>query len=436
MCVSPRLTRAQPSPDQQVDQLLQSMTLDQKAGQLFMVSIYGVGLTDTAATFLRQMMPGAVAMFTYNGTTPSDFTRTVNAWQKIATQVGSRVPLLVATDQEGGPVTRLSTGFTAMPWGAALGAMPTDDAFKVGQMSAEELTAVGINMNLAPVVDVRSPEGQFIERRTLGPDPDRVGAAASAYVKGMESRGVIGVLKHFPGHGPAPDSHASLPTITEPRDQVESAELTPFRMAIQDGADAIMVGHLLYPALDPQSSLPASLSPVVIDGVLRNELGFRGLAMTDAMDMGAILDTYSRPDAAVMAIRAGIDLIAAGPNTGMSDQLAMKQGIIAAVQSGSLPLSRVDDAVKQVLTLKAKYGLTTWTPLDVATAQQRVHVSEHEAAVEQIYLDTISIVQDADGRLPLIPRTQNVTLIYPASFRSSSAIVRLSISHSNRFPTR
>src|SRR5260221_695502 len=175
---------ARPAYETQVDLILQAMPLDQRVGQLFMVSLYGEELTDPGKAFLRDMMPGAVAMFSYNGTSPQAITDTINAWQSIATQTGSRVPLLVGVDQEGGPVTRLTDGFTPLPWGAALGAMPPDDTQAVGKIAAEELSAAGITMDLAPVADVRTvPDNLFMEPRMFGSNPDIVAAATSAYLQ-------------------------------------------------------------------------------------------------------------------------------------------------------------------------------------------------------------------------------------------------------------
>src|SRR5258708_349887 len=329
--------QAQSSTDAQVEALVQSLTLEQRVGQLFMVSLYGEELSDTGATFLRTMMPGAVALFSYNGSSPQVFTQTINAWQMVASQIGAKVPLLVAVDQEGGPVTRLTDGFTPMPWGAALGAMPADDARTVGKLSGQELSAVGVNINLAPVVDVRTEANAFMEPRMFGNDAATVGSAATAYVQGLADSGVIAVLKHFPGHGAAGDSHTELPVVSYDIDHINSVELLPFEAGIEAGAEVVMVGHLVYPALDPTPGLPASLSPIIIGEVLRKQLHFDGVVMSDAMDMAAIVDHYSRPVAAVMAIRAGIDIIAAGPHTPISDQLAIRPAVADARKRGRLP---------------------------------------------------------------------------------------------------
>ncbi len=405
--------------DDRVTMILQSMPLEQRVGQLFMVSVYGKGLAETTSAFLQDMTPGGVAMFTYNGSTPQEMTQTINAWQSAVSKIGAQVPLLVAIDQEGGTVARLTDGFTPLPWGGALGAMPPEDARKVGQMAAEELGAVGINVNLAPVVDVRTePNNLFIERRALGTNPEMVGMAASAFVQGMQDRNVIGTLKHFPGHGPAGDSHTTLPVVTYDRARVESEELVPFLMGIKGGAEVVMVGHLVYPALDPTPGLPASLSPVIIQDVLRKQLGFDGVVMTDAIDMGAITDHFDRPTSAVMAIKAGVDMIATGPNMPMAEQQVMKQAILDAVKRGDISEARIEESARRVLALKAKHGLLNWSPLDPAKANQRVNSAAHQPIVDQIYLNTITFAQDAYKRLPLTPGGQKVAVIFPGAYPS------------------
>jgi beta-N-acetylhexosaminidase len=405
-------------PKAQVDSLLHTMTLEQRVGQLFMVSMYGEGLPDLGKHFISLMNPGAVALFSYNGTNPRAVTQTVNAWQSQMAAING-IPLLVAVDQEGGTVRRLTTGFSDLPWGSALGAMPVEDARRVGRIMGEELSAVGISMNLAPVVDVRSePDNQFIEPRTLGSNPTVIGQAASAFIDGMREANVSGVLKHFPGHGAAGDSHTFLPVVNHNQNEVDSIDLAPFRIAIQNGAEAVMVGHLVYPALDSTPGIPASLSPIIIDKILRKQLGFDGVIISDAMDMAAIVDNFTRPVAAVMAIQAGVDMIASGPHTSLSDQLAMKNAILDAVATGGITEARINESVRRILEMKARYNLLTWTPLDASTANQRIDLEAHKAEIEEIYRNTVTIADNANQLLPIEPGSRKVALIYPGSWSS------------------
>ncbi|MHB8628250.1 MAG: glycoside hydrolase family 3 protein [Aggregatilineales bacterium] len=406
----------------QVAQLLSSMTLEQKVGQLFLVSAYGPGVNDTTAAFIRAVMPGGVALFGTNGTTPDQVTATVNAWQKLATQIGANVPLLVATDQEGGPVTRLSDGFSPFPAGPALAAMPPADVRTVGQVVGAELSAVGINTDLAPVTDVQTIiSNPVMDGRSFGSDPNRVGNAAAAFNTGLNDSGVIGVLKHFPGHGDASDSHLGLPIVNDPLSRVESVELQSFRLAIQAGAEVVMVGHLIYPALDSVPNRPASLSPRVIQDILRGELGFKGVVITDALDMGAVVDNYTPNSAAVLAIAAGVDVITTGPHLPLESEQAMYQAVLDAVHSGGLSEARINEAAGRVLALKARHGLLTWMPLDVATAGQRVGVDAHRQLLEPAFADAITIARNKNGLLPVRP-SGNTVILYPAIFPTTQRL--------------
>lgn len=406
--------------------LLAAMTLEQKVGQLFMVSMCGEGLPEASAKFIRQMMPGGLALFTCNGSTPAEVTTTVNAWQAAAVTQGAGVPLLVAIDQEGGSVTRLAErdGFSALPAGWAMGAMPAADAEIVGGIAAVELGAVGITMNLAPVADVQTIRTNVLmDRRTFGSDPANVSAKTVAYVRGLQKNGVIGVLKHFPGHGDAGDTHTVLPVIDYEGMRVREL-VAPFRDGIAAGVDAIMVGHLIYPALDPQK-LPASLSKPIVTDFLRMELGFRGVVMTDAMDMGAIADNYERDQAAVLAVNAGVDVIVTGPHMPSGAQTQMWRALLDAAKAGTLPEARLNEAVLRILTLKDKYRLLDWKALDSTLAAKRVDSVAHRAALEQVWRHTATIARNDGKLLPRKPGGRTLLLfpgIYPAVQRECLAL--------------
>ncbi|MDW8300044.1 MAG: glycoside hydrolase family 3 protein [Anaerolineae bacterium] len=416
LCLPMATLHAQDELERQVEAILAQMPLDVRVGQMFMVSFFGEGLNEASRDFMRQMMPGGVGVFASNGVSPAAVTRSTNAWQALATQIGAKVPLLIATDQEGGTVQRLNDGFTAFPWGAALSAMPLEQTSQVAQMTAIELRAVGVNMNFAPVADLYHPEGRFMSKRVWGHDPERVGQAVAAYVRGLQARGVIATLKHFPGHGAAADSHFELPTLALSRQALER-EWLPFRMGIAAGAEVVMVAHLNVPSLDPTPNLPATLSKPIVSDVLRGALGFTGVIITDAMDMGAVQQGFMPAEAAVRAVQAGVDMLATGPKLPLSDQLSMKRAIIDAVLSGAIPSAQIDNSVRRILRLKAKYGLLAWQPLDAPTASERAQVTAHSAALESIYLRTISVVRPT-ALLPLDPSRQKIGLIYPGAYSS------------------
>jgi beta-N-acetylhexosaminidase len=403
--------------DEQIETILAQMPLEVRVGQLFMVSFFGEGLNEISDAFMRQMMPGGVGVFASNGVSPAAVTRSTNAWQALALRIGAGVPLLIATDQEGGTVQRLNDGFTAFPWGAALSAMPLKQTAQVALMTADELRAVGVNMNFAPVADLYHPDGRFMRKRVWGHDPQRVGESIAAYVRALQARGVIATLKHFPGHGAAADSHVTLPTLALTRQQLER-ELLPFRMGIAAGADVVMVAHVNVPSLDPTPELPATLSRRIVSDLLRGALGFKGVIITDAMGMGGVLQGFTPAQAAVRALQAGVDMLATGPNLPLSDQLAMKRAVLEAVQDGRLPRAQIDESVRRILRLKAKYGLLTWQPLDDLTAAQRVQSAKHRAALESIYLRTVAVARQATDLLPLDPQRQKIGLIYPGVYGS------------------
>ncbi len=400
--------------------LLQNMTLEQKIGQMFMITQCGQGMPEASEKFIREIQPGGVALFTCNGTTPEEVTDTVNAWQNLAAQIGSRSKLIVAIDQEGGPVKRLpdKDGYAPLPAGWAIGAMPAKDAEIVGKVAAEELRAVGINMNLAPVADVQTViSNPVMDRRTFGSFPENVALKASAYATGLQSNGVISVLKHFPGHGDADDSHTLLPVIDYSRERVNQL-LEPFKTGIKSGVEAIMIGHLVYPSLDPEKR-PASLSQPIVTGMLRKELGFQGLIMTDAMDMGAIVDHYAKDKASVMAVIAGIDMIVTGPHMPAGGQYIMYRALIDAVQNGTIPESRIDESALRILNLKEKYGINNWQALNRQAARARLDSDAHAAQLAQVWRNTATIAANPKKLLPLSPSARTL-LVFPAIYPSIS----------------
>jgi beta-N-acetylhexosaminidase len=394
------------------------MTLEEKVGQLFMITLYSSELGDTDRHLIETIHPGGVVLFPHNIRSPEQIARLTNDLQSYAQQVGPDVPLLIAVDEEGGRVSRLQDGFTIFPPPVVLGATDsTTDAIHLGYAMGQELAAVGINVDLAPVTDLHYPaqeagEWQVLYRRTLSSDPVLIGRLAGGMVEGMRRAGVIGVLKHFPGHGAATvDSHNELPTIDMTREEVDSTALAAFAGAIGAGAPAVMVGHLYYPALDPVAR-PASISPAVI-GVLRGQLDFEGVTISDAMQMGGIRADYDVPDAVVKAISAGIDLITFGPY--LSDQIESAQAVIDAVRSGTIPEARIDEAVGHVLALRAAYGLLDWSPVDAQTVGERVGGTRRESLLAQLAQDAVTVVADEGAILPLDP-AQKIAVIYPGVY--------------------
>lgn len=391
-----------------------SLTLEQQVGQLFMSTIHGAQLPESGRDFLQRWQPGALVIFNSNITTPAAMTQLTNSYQQAILDADG-LPLLIAIDQEGGLVQRLLDGFTKLPSPPVLTATNNPDLIRaMGRAVAEELRAVGINMNLAPVADLETnPDNPIIQRRSAGSDPAIVGRTLSAYVAGLQEGGVLSTLKHFPGHGAAnADSHVALPVVPLSREQLMNNEIAAFAGALQ--SDAIMMAHIWYPALEPEENRPASLSGAIIQGVLRDELGYNGLVVTDAMDMDAVDYQYDYPQAAVMAVQAGVDLIAMGPGIGLDSQAAMMQAVIDAVRSGEIPEAQIQESVRRIVEAKTRAGLFDWQPLDPATTTERINRTAHETVLEQVFQAGVTIAYDRNDLLP-VPPDRSVAVVYLAT---------------------
>lgn len=415
--LQPVARAAPPRQDDQIDFLLAAMTTRQKVAQMFMVSLWGEILTLEAQAFLADYRPGGVVLFSSNIVTPDQITRLTNAIQSELTANSPAIPAWIATDQEGGTVSRLEEGFTTLPVPMAVAAT-ADPAYAhaLGQAVAEELRAVGITMNLAPVSDVlTNPANPVIARRAFSADPAITAEMVAALVEGLQAGGVLATAKHFPGHGEtSTDSHLTLPVVSLDRARLDTVELVPFEAAIQANVGAIMAAHIWYPALEPEPNTPASLSAPVLTGLLRGELGYDGLIMTDALDMDAIDVSYSLPNAALRAVAAGVDLITPGPHVSIAVQQAAIDTVAQAVDSGQIALTRIEDSVRRILRLKAAYGLLDWTPLDPASAETRVNRAVHETLVADILAHALTLVYDRGNAIPL-DTSRRLLLIYPAT---------------------
>jgi len=391
------------------------MTLQQKVGQMFMVGLYGPNITAEGRAFLQAYQPGAVALFGYNVSSAEGITRLINDWQATITGAGG-VPLLVAIDQEGGRINTLEDEpFTQFPVPALVTATGNHNlAYQVGAAQSQQLRALGVHMNLAPVADLETnPDNPVIFRRSYGSDPAIVAPTIAATVQGMQDHGVLATLKHFPGHGDTnEDSHLELPVLPYDLAAIEALELIPFEAGINAGAGAVMIGHLWLPELDPTPNLPASLSEVVVRGLLRQQMGYEGIIMTDALDMDAIDTRYTISQASVMAIAAGNDLLALGPHAGMQTTRDAIDAVVAAVQDGRIPETQIDASVTRILRAKHRYGVIDWRPLDPATTVSRVQAVDADTVLNDLYRAGVTLVYDSEQRLPL-PRSEQVALVYP-----------------------
>ena len=327
------------------------MTLDEELGQLFIAALSGTDYNANNAGMVEQQYVGGILLYTDNMASESQ-TR-----QLIATaEAHAQIPLLVTTDEEGGYVDRLEQFYGFRPSATAIGDTHSASfARQQGYQTGENMAILGFNMDFAPDVDVQLVDGPDQITRTFGTTPSQVTSLAGAYMNGMQSAGVITTLKHFPGLGDATtDAHQDLPVINRSRAEVESVELAPYRQLISTGqVQMIMATDLLMPAFDP--TMPAELSPILINGVLRQDLGYNGVVVTDALYMQGVADRYSMGQAAVLAIEAGDDLLVGAFST---DQISgMLSALKGALQSHTLTKARIDQSVERILMLKMRMGI-------------------------------------------------------------------------------
>jgi beta-N-acetylhexosaminidase len=341
-----------------VEALLAQMSLEEKLGQMIMTGLPGSTVGPLAYSLVKDYHIGSVVYFAANTPSPEQAHALSQALQQTAAASGQGIPLIIAIDHEGGQVMRFSSGLTHYPPLMALGAIGFRDvALQAGIAAAQDLQAVGINASLGPVVDVNTePLNPVIGLRAFGSSPDLVGELGAAYLTGLQAQGMIGVIKHFPGHGATLiDSHDSLPVVEITLDELRRMHLAPFVQAIRQKPGMVMIGHVAFPQIEP-SGAPATLSPVLVNGLLRDELGYDGVIMTDAMSMGAIANSYPNPQATVLAALAGCDLLAyPRAEAAIEAYHALRQ----AVQDGQLSEAQVTASARRVLQLKARFGLFT-----------------------------------------------------------------------------
>lgn len=383
-----------------VDMIIHEMTLEEKVGQLFQVGFLETEVTSEITELIEQYHIGGVIYFRRNISSLEQVTQLSNQLQEIALKKERGIPLIISTDQEGGIVTRL-TGGTHLPGNMALGA--TNDlelAKQAGQTVARELLATGINMNLAPALDVNNnPANPIIGVRSFGEDPQQVAQFGRAFIEGMQGEDLIACGKHFPGHGDTDtDSHLDLPVIKHDLQRLQEVEFYPFKEAIKGGVDCIMAAHIYFPTIEPRAGIPATLSSAVLTDLLREELGYNGLIITDCMEMDAVVKTFGTVEGAVMTIEAGGDMVLISHT--FEKQKQAIQAVLAAVRSGRISEERLDQSVRRILTLKEKrLGLKT---LPVADYRQIDFARSEEVAL-QIAKKAVTVVKDETSLLPLTP---------------------------------
>ncbi|MBC7872211.1 MAG: glycoside hydrolase family 3 protein [Chitinophagaceae bacterium] len=397
-----------------IDDPIATMTLEHKVGQMFMVNLYGPGLTDAGRAMLQTWQPGALFIGVSNIESPQQVAQLNATYQETIIAAGG-IPLFIATDQEGGLIQRLREGFTTWPVPMLLTAANDPDlAYRMGQGMAQELRAAGLNMNLAPVADLNTNiDNPIIGRRSPGTNPEMVGLSVSNVIRGMQEAGVMTAVKHFPGHGDtSEDSHTTLPTVNHNLLRLSAVELPPFAAAIEAETGAVMMGHLWMSQFDSAEPIPATLSYNVVTELLRDELGYNGIVMTDAMEMDAIDTVYTSGEAAIRAIEAGVDLILTGANTGEGTQADQMQAVVDAVRSGRLSEERINDSVSRILEAKARFGILDWTPPTSEDVQ--IDLEDHSALIEELFQAGVTLAYDTNNNIPIMPE-QSAAIIFPGN---------------------
>ena len=433
-----------PAQESWVDRTFASLTLREKVGQLVMVWVLGDYTSNGDASFAevrRWITNDGIGGVSMSLGTPIEVAAKLNAMQRLA-----KVPLLASADLEpalgrleGGVFSHyLMDAGSATVFPTAMGIAATgrdEDAFDVGRTIGLEARAVGIHVNFAPTVDVNNnPSNPVIATRSFGEDPARVARLSALFVQGSQAAGTIATAKHFPGHGDTDvDSHVGLPVVTADWARMQRTELVPFRAAIAAGAAMVMSAHIALPALEGDSTTPATLAPRIMTGVLRDTLGFRGVAITDAMTMEGVGKGYGVAESSVLAFKAGADILLKP-----SDPTMAVDAVVAAVARGEIRMARLDSSVRRVLELKARSGVAFYRYVSLDELREVVGAPAHRAMAEDIARRSITLIRDREKLLPLpvslqptivvqyMPETElRAGKVFAATLRSAMPNVRV-----------
>ena len=390
---------------------ISKLTLEQKIGQMFLVSFDGTAVSqETKEHFLRSCF-GNYIYFSKNLADYRSIRALSDSLQDVAKEICG-IPAFISVDQEGGMVARVRTGSTHFPSGMAVTAsgIPLETVEYMGELVGEGLKNLGININHAPVADVNNnPQNPVIGARAYSDEPKVVAEMVCAYVKGLQRSGVIANVKHFPGHGDTDlDSHLDLPYINHDMERLHAVELVPFKAAIACGTASIMSAHIVFKAIDKE--YPATLSSKVIGELLRKDLGFGGLVISDCMSMEAIKENYTTPRGCVLAIKAGVDMICL--NADIETQKQCVKQVYEAVMSGEISMDTIDAALMRIMEYKSKYIC------DNDTQPSEVY-PVHEKLADEISDKSITLAKDNKDVLPL--RGKSVFVISTPPYRASIA---------------
>lgn len=334
---------------------ISKMTLEEKIGQMVMAGIDSYNFDENSRKIIQDYNVGGFIILGQNVQSTKQLLNLMNSLK--STNSNNKIPLFLSVDQEGGRIERLPSEFKKFPTNKTIGGINNEKfSFNVGSALGEEVKAFGFNMDFAPVLDINSnPKNPVIGDRSFGDNADVVTRLGIQTMIGIKSQKVIPVVKHFPGHGDtAVDSHIGLPTVNNDIARLKSFELKPFSEAVKNGADVVMIAHILMPKIDAQN--PASFSKTIISDILRKQLNFNGVVITDDMTMGAIMKNYNIGEAAVKSVNAGSDIILVAHE--FNNEVAVLDALKNASNKGTISKERINESVYRILKLKEKYNLT------------------------------------------------------------------------------
>ncbi|AZB08887.1 glycoside hydrolase family 3 protein [Chryseobacterium sp. G0162] len=376
-----------------VEKTYKNLSQDEKLGQLFIVALY----TNKGEDYINQVrnivsndkIGGLILM-------QDDAAREINLVNEF--QQKSKIPLMIGMDAEWGLFQRIATAHK-FPWAMTLGAI--QDKNLVYQMSAkiaEDCHRMGINWDFAPVVDVNTnPNNPIIGNRSFGSEVDNVINSALSYSNGLQDNNILAAIKHFPGHGDtSTDSHLDLPVVSHNLDRLNSIEIAPFKALMDKGIGGVMVAHLYVPSLESGKGIPASISKNIITGLLKDKLGYKGLIITDALNMGAVANKYKPGELDAMAFKAGNDIMLFSQGVSEGKKLIQK-----AIDSKEISQSRVEESVKKILLTKYFLGLTQYAPKNPDNIDADLNNDSHKILVQNLYSNALTLLKDEKKLLPL-----------------------------------
>ncbi|MDH5036572.1 glycoside hydrolase family 3 protein [Chryseobacterium cucumeris] len=378
---------------QWVDKTYKNLSQDEKLGQLFIVALY----TNRGEEYISQVrnivtndkIGGLILM-------QDDAAREINLVNEF--QQKSKVPLMIGMDAEWGIYQRIATAHK-FPWAMTLGAIQDKNlVYQMAAKIAEDCHRMGINWDFAPVVDVNTnPNNPIIGNRSFGSEVNNVISSALSYSNGLQDHNILAAIKHFPGHGDtSTDSHLDLPVVSHTTERLDAVELAPFKALMNKGIGGVMVAHLYIPSLESGKGIPASVSKNIITGLLKEKLGYKGLIITDALNMAAVANKYQPGELDAMAFKAGNDIMLFSQGVSEGKKLIQK-----AIDKGEISQSRVEESVKKILLTKYFLGLTQYTPKNPENINKDLNNDSHIQLVQNLYSNALTLLKDEKKLLPL-----------------------------------